>query len=403
MPSSNERKPIFTLSLLVTGNVLGVGVLALPIKAGLGGFWPAVVGILIVWTMMLISGIVIASRLKAEGTDSFDIPSFFAQEIGPVGRYIAIVCNLILLYGVLTAYLSGITVIITSLFQHVGLPLWGVTVIYFLIASGFVLMGTHILRHMNLLVMLLLWGSFFVLVYVGLDGFQAVNLTNVDWMLFPLGLPIAVSAFHYHNIIPSVYRAVNRDLNATCKAIVLGLIIGLVINLVWIVVTLGGLPEVGPGHNTIVYSYQHGLPANIPMSDLLHSHSFLVAGIIFAFLAVTSSYIANGTGLKGFIRDLCVTYLKVDNGFLVAGLTFLPPLFIALIYPQIFLGALTIVGGIGEVILFGALPGFILIRLYYGKNAWLMWLGTLMLVLSTFIFLYVVGRDLGYIPIYLPK
>lgn len=403
MKPTQKRKPIFTLSLLVTGNVLGVGALALPIKAGLGGFWPAIIGILIVWTMMLISGLLITSRLKAEGTDSFDIPSFFAQEIGPNGRYIAIICNLVLLYGVLTAYLSGITVIVISIFSTLAIPTWLITVIYFALASGCVLLGTAILRRMNLLVMICLWLCFFVLVYVGLNAFVPDNLHFQDWMLFPVGLPIAVSTFHYHNIIPSIYRAADHDVKDTAKIITIGLVIGLIINLIWIVITLGGLPITGDGHSNIVNAYVNGLPANVPMSNLLHSHSFLIAGLVFAFLAVTSSYVANGTGLKGFIRDLSITHLKLDNKYLTAALTFIPPLIIALIYPRIFLGALTIVGGIGEVVLFGALPGFILIRLYHRQNKMLTWIGILMLVFSTFIFLYVLGRDFNIIQLTLPK
>lgn len=49
-------------------------------------------------------------------------------------------------------------------------------------------------------------------------------------------------------------------------------------------------------------------------------------------------------------------------GILVIMLSFLPPLLIGLIYPDIFLKVLDIVGGVGIVVLFGILPGLIAFR-----------------------------------------
>ncbi len=43
-------------------------------------------------------------------------------------------------------------------------------------------------------------------------------------------------------------------------------------------------------------------------------------------------------------------------------LTFVPPLAVTIIYPQIFLTVLDIVGGLGVVVLFGLLPAMILFR-----------------------------------------
>ena len=62
--STTTNKNIFMSSLLVLGNVLGVGVLALPIASGLGGFVPAVIGIFVVWLIMLFSAWLIVYRME---------------------------------------------------------------------------------------------------------------------------------------------------------------------------------------------------------------------------------------------------------------------------------------------------------------------------------------------------
>ena len=71
------KLPVITTSFLVIGNVLGVGVLALPIKCGLSGFVPALISIVLIWAVMLTSAWVIAYKINIEKSESFDIPSFF--------------------------------------------------------------------------------------------------------------------------------------------------------------------------------------------------------------------------------------------------------------------------------------------------------------------------------------
>ena len=240
------------------------------------------------------------------------------------------------------------------------------------------------LRKGNLLVILVIWITFAGLVLTGVSHFDAEKLAFHDFRLMLIGLPVAVSAFHFHNIIPTVSRALNHDVSACRKAIFLGVFLGLVINLVWIAVVLGTMPEKGPGldRDTIEEAYWHELPATVPMAEILKSRLFTLFGTVFAIFAVTASYMANGAGLYGFIRDLTVTHLKRDSRFLVCAISFLPPLGVALVYPNIFLSALDIVGGVGETVLFAILPAVILIRMVRSRNRTLSLTGYVMLLVG---------------------
>ena len=75
--------------------------------------------------------------------------------------------------------------------------------------------------------------------------------------------------------------------------------------------------------------------------------------------AITTAYLANGLGLIGFMDDLTNRYMGKVNPLLSRALSFIPPLLIALIYPDIFLQAINIAGGFGIVTLFGVLPSII--------------------------------------------
>jgi len=400
--------PIITTSFLVMGNVLGVGVLALPIKCGLSGFAPALTAIVVIWAVMLLSAWVIAYKINIEKSDSFDIPSFYGNSLGNAGKWIAIVCNLILLYGVLVAYLGGISTMVSSLvkdsFPNLGLTPSLITLVYFSVLTTMILFGMEALRKGNMVVIAVIWISFFGLVFTGVSQFDVEKLAYTDWKLMVVGLPVAVSAFHFHNIIPTVSRALSHDVAACRKAIFIGVFLGLLINLIWITVVMGTMAEKGYGlsKDTIEEAYWYGLPATVPMAEILKSRLFTLFGTVFAVFAVTASYMANGAGLFGFIRDMTVTYLKKDSRFLVGCLSFLPPLIIALVYPNIFLSALDIVGGVGETVLFAILPAVILIQMTRSKNRSLSLVGYVMLIIGVVVLAYVVGDKLGVIDLVPP-
>jgi tyrosine-specific transport protein len=406
---SQEGSPsistIFISSLLVLGNVLGVGVLALPISAGLGGFIPALFGIVLVWCMMLFAAWLIAYRID-ENKKNFDIPSFFKDELGTTAKWIAIACNLLILYGVLVAYLSGISTMMAALYSDLANYQYLITIIYFCIVVSLIVFGLGIMRKGMSVIMIVLWVCFFIMCYTGLADWQPKLLTYMDWKYLPICLPIAVSAFHFHNIIPTVSKSLNYNKPATYKAIFIGVFLGLIINLGWVVVVLGSMHENNAGVTSVVYAEIHNLTANVPMTEILHNSTFEFSALIFALLSVTCSFMANGAGLFGFITDLCTDYLKTENKLLISVLAFAPPLIIALVYPEIFLVALSLVGGVGEDVLFALLPGVIIIKIahsfikkheYLIFNRWLVFIGWIMVVLSAFVLLYVLGQKFGLI------
>jgi tyrosine-specific transport protein len=364
--TTNKNLPVWSMSLLVTGNVLGVGVLALPIKTGMSGFYPTVLAVIAIWAMMCFTALIIAKRIRpgADGLTHFDIPSFFQVELGNAFKWIAIVANLIILYGVITAYLSMVAIMISKLIPT-GLSVKEILIIYFVLMFLVMTLGRKIVHKGNMVIMLGIWVSFAFLLFYCFKIFNPSNLSYQDWVAVPLGLPVIVSAFHFHNIVPTVCRQLQFDYQSIRKAIVRGTFIGLIINLLWVLVVLGGLHVIGHGPATIAIACAHGEPANVPLAVDLHSHLFVVFSLIFAMLAVTASYMANGTGLMNFIKDLTTSYLKKKHRLLIAVLSFAPPLIITMINPNIFLKALNIVGGVGEVILFAIFPAFVLLRHIY--------------------------------------
>ena len=353
--------PVTTVGILITGNLVGAGILGLPINTGMAGFPLSTATMVIMWGLMLATAMILSSRFLSTHDARFDLPSLFEETLGPFGKWVAVVANLLILYGLLVAYLSGGTSILIHLFK-LSLPPAAVTIIFFCCTAGLTLFGLAVVRRGNALLMLAMWVAFIGLIAIAATRIEAGRLAFMDWALLPSGIPIMVTAFHFHNIIPTACRSLQYDRRALRKALLLGTGIGLAMNLVWNLVVMGGMPIADNGKNTILYAFDHGLPATVPLSNLLNSEVFTLCGLIFAILAITTSFLTNGTALMSFFQDLCSGLLKKSHRTLEAVLTFLPPLLVTIAYPNLFLKSLDLVGGVGIALLFGILPGILSVR-----------------------------------------
>jgi tyrosine-specific transport protein len=383
---------IITASALITGNIIGAGILGLPICTGLSGFLPALIAMIVTWGLMLATAMILSGYALKSNDQHFDLPTLYGQTLGPFGRWIGVLANLLILYGLLVAYLSGGAKSIIALFD---LPLSDavVMIVFFIILTGLSLFGLAMVQRGNAALMVLMWIAFIVLLVMTGKNIKTENLSFTNWPLLPASLPIMVTAFHFHNIIPTICRSLNSDPGAVKKALLTGSLIGFLMNFLWIFVVLGTLPATGEGETTLLYAFNHGQPATVPLSKMIGSPFFTQAGLLFALLAIMTSYLANSTALMSFIRDMVRGKSGPSNRILVAALTFGPPLAVALYYPSLFLKALDIVGGVGIALLFGVLPGLLTIQQASSgrRRAW----GCIIVVFFLLVLCYEILQETG--------
>ena len=379
------------MAFVVTGNMLGAGILALPIQTGLSGLIPSLAGIFLMWILMLSTAFIIAGQKSLTESATADLPTFFQKELGTAGKWVAVVANLVILYGLLVAYISGSASVMESLFErHVPESL--LMLIFFSVATVLTLFGMNLMRKGNTVIMLVMWITFCILVVVCAEHMDTRRLTFMDWHFLPASLPVVVTAFHFHNIIPTICRNMNHDPSAIRKAMFTGTFIGLIMNIIWVMVVIAGLPLEGTSQDTILAAFQKNLPATVPLSHILHSSVFTTSALLFALLAMCAAYMANGTALSSFIRDMSTTYLHTSNRILSSAIAFLPPLAIAIIYPDLFLEAINVVGGVGIDLIFGILPGVLLIKYSQGKKRAY---GYFIVVCFAIVLFYELGQESG--------
>lgn len=385
-----------TSALVVTGNMVGAGILALPVNLGPAGLIPALCAIAFMWMLMTWTALIYSEQKSLVQNETADLPTFFGAELGPAGKWVSIVANLIILYGVLVAYLAGVSSIVNHLF-NLNLPDWVSMVGYFVFATLMTSFGAVVMARGNAFLMIFMWSAFALLVFMTVPNMSAENLGFADWHFLPSAFPVLITAFHFHNIIPTICRTLKQDRRSIRTAIVGGTFLGLLMNVIWVIVVCLALPLDG-GSTSVVYAFENNLPATIPLAKMITTPGFMQAGLVFSIVAMTTSFMANGTALLSFIRDLTSTYLNISRMSLVWPLAFLPPLVVGIFYPDVFLIALNIAGGLGENILFGILPGMLLIR-YSAKGSLRQKSGWFLVAAFGAVLLIELGQEFGLLTI----
>jgi tyrosine-specific transport protein len=382
---------MLAVALLIVGNLIGAGILALPIQTGLAGWWPSAFGLLVTGLAMYYSAVVLSREAATQREPTFNYPSLFGRHLGPLGKWVATLANLLLLYGLLTAYLTGGTSILMGLF---ALPVSGKVVLlgFWTVATALAAGNLAWLERYNGLLVVLMVAAFMALAILAGSHVHPDRLAHRDWPFLPCAIPIMVTAFHFHNIIPTVCERLNWNHRAIWKSMLLGMILGFLLNAVWILVGVGSLP-LDASEAGLVTAFEKNLPATVPLAQMVHTPLFTSVALAFALIAILTSYMANGVGLLGFATDFLVHHAGRDNRLLAKALTFLPPLVIGLIYPDLFLKAIDVAGGVGIVTLFGILPAVLAWRQAATRGS--RGLAAIMFVLFTAFLLFEIGQKTG--------
>jgi len=379
------------LTALILGNLIGVGILALPITLGVAGMLPSLVLMLVYSAMMLFSAEVLARETAETRNPIFDFPTLYERYLGKFGKWIAIATNALILYGLLVAYIAGGTKIVASLLGIPGSPVW-LMLAFAATLTFLTLWDLSILDKYNTILVFIILVAFVGLVLTCCDKIYFPTFTECHWEYFGIAIPLVVTATHFHNIIPTLSANLKWDLAPLRKAMLCGMILAVLMNLVWVACGVGCLPRFGD--NSLIAAYAAFVPATVPMGVALNRPVFKILSVVFSIFAIVTPFIANGIGLQNFVRDICENSFKVKSKLLVRFVTFAPPIIIALVWPNVFLKALNVVGGIGIVTLFGILPCIIAL-LKKGNSRLFRTLAVAFLVLSFVAFATVVGGLCG--------
>lgn len=345
--------------LLVAGTTIGAGMLALPVITSFGGFVPSIIIFGIAWILMLCSAFFFLDvNLSVRGEPN--LISMAGKTLGISGKAITWVFYLLLLYSLLAAYIAASA----PLFEKAMLGLTGMKLPVSLsrfclpvVFGSFIYLGTRGVDYINRLLMIGLVLSYVMLVAFVPSHIDLSLLSHFDFSASLISLPVVLTSFGYHIIIPSLTSYLNHDVKLLKKAILWGSVLPIVIYLIWQVLVLGVVPQA-----YLSQAWIQGVPATEPLSFILKNPFISKATLFFSFFAIVTSFLGVSLSLSDFLTDGLKIKKTWEGRLLAFGLTFIPPLVFVFTYQRGFYMALEY-AGIIVAILLGILPSLMAWRL----------------------------------------
>lgn len=343
---------VFGGSLLIAGTTIGVGMLALPIATGSAGFLPSVSIYLLCWLFMLCTGLLLLEVCSWMPKDA-NLITMAEKLFGKIGKNICWVVYLFLFITVMIAHVLGGGAIFSEITGG-AIPEWASMILYVVVFSPVVYLGTKWVDRLNLLLMLGVAVSYFLFIGVSYDQVNLSLLKKTNWSQAWIALPVLFTAFTFQLIIPTLMTYMDRDVKKVRKAILFGTSIPLVVYLVWEFLILGIIPAEGP--NGLIAAASKGQTAIMPLKEFVGTPILFAIGKAFAFFTLTTSYIGLALAYLDFLADGLKVAKKGLKKVALCFAIFVPPTIVALTYPNVFIVALGYAGGFSCAILFGLFP-----------------------------------------------
>jgi tyrosine-specific transport protein len=197
---------------------------------------------------------------------------------------------------------------------------------------------------------------------MGIRHVKPELLEFMNWKAALIVLPATIISFGYHNLVPSLTAYLEHDKKKLVASILIGAGVPLLVYVVWQGVILGIVnPE------SFQSAVDNGEIATRALRRVVDSSWVTVVAEYFALFALVTSFLAIALSFVDFLADgLGVKKTGIGSLYLI-GLTLVPPLVCAMLYPTIFLQALNY-GAIGALLLFGVLPALMVWKGRYGEK-----------------------------------
>jgi tyrosine-specific transport protein len=337
---------------LISGTSIGAGMLALPMVTYEAGFIYSFFGLIICWAFMFSTArLILHVNLSIPGNTNMITMS--EKTLGVWGKGFCWITYLLLLYSLTAAYISGISPLIvdfiTWLFRC-SVPSYLGPLPLIALFGAFVYLGTKSVDTLNRIFIVGLIISYFGLI-VFLPNHVYVNQLYKGEINFLLNaLPILVTSFGFHIVIPSLTSYLNRDEKMLESCLFWGSLIPLVVYILWEALILGAIsPE------ELKSAFESGNAIASVIASSLNNKIVISFGNFFTIFAILTSLLGVSMSLSDFLGDGFKLHRFSLGREIACILTFVPPLMFALMFQRGFTLALSY-AGVFVCLLLGILP-----------------------------------------------
>jgi len=353
--------------MMITGSAVGAGILAMPMVSAFAGFSVTVVVMLLLWVFMTVSGLLVLEASLSLPKHACSFNSIAEKSLGSFGKTITWITYLFLLYSALVAYISGGSDLILGVLKsklNIGIESWIIATVFTVLMGSAVFWSTKATDYVNRGLIsvkgfLLISTLIFISVYIRpSELFGMIGPNHVKQVM--IAAPVLLGLFNFHFVVPSIRMYVGDKPKMLKWIIISGTTLSLVLYLLWLAANLSAIPLEGE-HSYRVIGGSLGEFARI-LTTIVNNKwvNFSIHGFI--NISMTTAFLGISLGLFDFLAD---GFKRPDTrlGRLqTASLTFIPPLLIAVFYPNSFVKAFGY-SGICAAILFLVLPPIMVYRL----------------------------------------
>jgi len=344
-------------TLLVSGTMIGAGMLAMPLTSAGIGFTFTVVLLISLWILLTYSALLFVEVYQTTESDS-GIGTLSALYFGNAGRVVSTTVMFVFLYALLAAYISGGGEILMKATQSTGLLgqegviantspemtlkiFIGIFTVFF---GSFVIISTKVVDGFNRLLFFVMLVALVVVMFVMFPKASVQNLMAMplDNALIISAAPIFFTSYGFHGSIPSLVKYMEGDVRGLRIAIVAGSAITLVGYILWQLSTHGVLSQ---SEFTQILKEKPTLYGLIEACRHITGSEIIASAVqLFSALALVTSFLGVALGLFDCTEDMLRKGLHINAGRLLLGaITFLPPVLFAYFYPD-FIAALSYAG-----------------------------------------------------------
>ena len=332
--------------LLIVGTCLGAGMLALPLVTAAGGFGHSLWLFLGVWLLTVFAAFLIL-EVNLWCPEDSNLISMARSTLGWPGQVVTWLVYLLLLYSLLSAYISGGSDLLHSIFSafHLKTATWFDSVLFTGLLGAIVYRDIATVDWANRTLMAIKMSAYLMLVVLIMPHVHVKYLAGGHYALLSGAIMVVITAFGYSIIIPSLRRYFDSNVNALRLTIALGSIAALLCYLFWDFSVQGSLMTLGETGLIHMAASGHATSElTRALSVQLGSAAISDAAHVFTAVCITTSFLGVALCLSDFLTD----GMRMKRGGWQRGLvivtTLLPPLCLVLISPGTFISGLRYAG-----------------------------------------------------------
>lgn len=395
--------------LMIAGSAIGAGMLALPLKTAAAGFFPSLALFVACFLFMTYTVfILLEANLMSKDADA-NLITMAKERLGKPAQAVAWVTFLLLLYSVSAAYMSAGGSLMNSLFNSVQgvwvIPMYASMVLFALIFGSIIFFGTHVIDHINKILVLGLIISFLALIADMVPFIHLEYSSQGDINYLWAAVPVVMLSFTSHVIVPSLRTYLHNDVHHLKLALGIGMVIPLIFYTCWEFLILTLIPSEGPAGLIAIAHGNHPMKAMTEVLQYNLGLTFIATAVgVFSFCALVTSFIAVNLSLRDFLSDGFGIKKTPRGRAIISALTLVPPLIYAITFPKGFTVAIAY-GGVFVAIIYGILPALMVYKGRYEEQLKTVYTAPggkvglfLVLVGSIMVVLFKVGATLHWLP-----